>query len=119
MEVFTRKKPTDEIFAGEMSLKCWVNQSLNGGSVLEAMDASLIEQEDPHLSAKELCVSSVLQLAMDCVKDLPKERINMKDAATTLQKIRIAFLSNVGEGGTSPKEWDWPEASGIWPKEHM
>ncbi|XP_052200835.1 receptor kinase-like protein Xa21 isoform X1 [Diospyros lotus] len=119
MEVFTRKKPTDEMFAGEMRFKCWVNQSLNGGSVLEAMDFSLIEQEDPHLSAKEHCVSSVLQLAMDCVKDLPKERINMMDAATTLQKIRIAFLSNVGEGGTSPKEWDWPETSGIWPKEHM
>ncbi|XP_052200765.1 probable LRR receptor-like serine/threonine-protein kinase At3g47570 isoform X4 [Diospyros lotus] len=100
MEVFTRKKPTDEMFAEEMSLKSWVNQSLNGGSMLEAMDASLIEQEDPHLSAKELCVSSVMQLAMDCVKDLPRERINMKDVVATLHKIRLGFLSNVREGNT-------------------
>ncbi|XP_052203040.1 receptor kinase-like protein Xa21 [Diospyros lotus] len=100
MEVFTRKKPTDEMFAEEMNLKSWVNQSLNGGSMLEAMDASLIEQEDPHLSAKELCVSSVMQLAMDCVKDLPRERINMKDVVATLHKIRLGFLSNVREGNT-------------------
>ena len=39
MEVFTGKKPTDEMFAGEMSIKQWVENSFPH-SVPQIIDAS-------------------------------------------------------------------------------
>ncbi|XP_028059948.1 LRR receptor-like serine/threonine-protein kinase EFR [Camellia sinensis] len=103
MEVFTRKKPTDEMFEGEMSLKSWVSDMIlqgHGGSILLAMDSNLIgsESEDVNFTVKEQCVLSVLSLAMDCLKDQPNERINMKDASARLRKIRTVFLANNGKG---------------------
>ncbi|CAL5414436.1 unnamed protein product [Camellia sinensis] len=103
MEVFTRKKPTDEMFEGEMSLKSWVSDMIlqgHGGSILLAMDSNLIgsESEDVNFTVTEQCVLSVLSLAMDCLKDQPNERINMKDASARLRKIRTVFLANNGKG---------------------
>lgn len=95
MEVFTRKKPTNEMFSGEMSLKHWVTQLLDSGSLLSAVDSNLIQHEDETFDAKVQCVSSVLHLALDCSKDQPKDRIDMKDAVTRLTKVKTVFLAKV------------------------
>ncbi|KAH7568749.1 hypothetical protein JRO89_XS06G0043700 [Xanthoceras sorbifolium] len=63
MEIFTMKKPTDDIFVGEMSLKCWVSNAVNG-SIMEILDTNLLRREDVHFTAKEECLSSVLHLAI-------------------------------------------------------
>ncbi|XP_057503586.1 probable LRR receptor-like serine/threonine-protein kinase At3g47570 isoform X1 [Actinidia eriantha] len=97
MEVFTRKRPTDEMFTGEMSLKRWVSELLRDGSVLLVVDSNLIGSEDEHFSAKEQCVLSVFHLALACSKDSPKERINITDAAAIIENIKIEFLENIGE----------------------
>ncbi|KAL5786866.1 hypothetical protein ACOSP7_003815 [Xanthoceras sorbifolium] len=47
METFTRKKPTDEIFTEEMSLKHWVGDSFNR-SIMEVVDNDLLGIEDAH-----------------------------------------------------------------------
>ncbi|KAA8538576.1 hypothetical protein F0562_028230 [Nyssa sinensis] len=95
METFVRKKPTDEMFAGEMSLKSWVNEALCS-SIIEVVDKNLIGREDEHFSAKEQCVSSILVLAMDCSTDSPSKRINMEDTVARLKKIKTNFLANTG-----------------------
>jgi LRR receptor-like serine/threonine-protein kinase FLS2 len=41
IETFTRKKPTNNIFAGEMSLKRWVEES-SAYSVTKVVDAYLL-----------------------------------------------------------------------------
>ena len=38
METFTRKNPTDETFTEEMSLKCWVKQSLPQHCTAESLE---------------------------------------------------------------------------------
>ncbi|XP_059624168.1 receptor kinase-like protein Xa21 isoform X2 [Cornus florida] len=93
MEMFMRKKPTDEMFSEEKSLKHWVNEALDD-SIIEVVDTNLIGRDDD-LSVKEQCISSIFGLAMDCSDDLPENRINMKDTLITLQKIKISFLANV------------------------
>ena len=89
MEVFTRKRPTDEMFTGEMSLKQWVSELLHDGSVLLVVDSNLIGSEDENFSAKEQCVLSIFHLALACSKDSPKDRTNMKDATAMIEKIKI------------------------------
>ena len=93
METFTRRRPTDEIFSEEMSMKNWVRDSLCG-SVTEVVDPNLLRGEDELFMAKKQCISSILVLAMDCVADSPEERINMKDVVTTLKKINLTYLAS-------------------------
>lgn len=76
METFTGKKPTNEIFAGEMTLKCWVNDLLLI-SVMKVVDANVLNQEDIYFAAKEQCVSFVFNLAMKCTKESLEQRINV------------------------------------------
>ncbi|KAJ4703675.1 Receptor-like protein kinase [Melia azedarach] len=94
METFTRKKPTDEIFVGEMSLKRWVNDALNN-RVVEVVDTDLLRREDEHFAAKEECVLLILSLAMECTRELPEERIDNKEAVRRLGKNRVKLLEKI------------------------
>ncbi|KAL5789146.1 hypothetical protein ACOSQ2_004034 [Xanthoceras sorbifolium] len=91
MEIFTKKKPTDEIFTEEMSLSYWVSDSFNR-SVMEVVDNDLLPMEDTHFLIRVQCVSSILSLAMDCTIDLPNDRINMRNIVSRLIQIRATFL---------------------------
>ncbi|KDO40367.1 hypothetical protein CISIN_1g039392mg, partial [Citrus sinensis] len=93
IETFTRKKPTDEIFNGEMTLKHWVNDWLPI-STKEIVDPNLLSREDIHFVAKEQCVSFVFNVAMECTVESPEQRINAKEIVTKLVKIRDSLLRN-------------------------
>ena len=93
METFTRKKPTDETFIGEMSLRHWVGESLNR-SIVDVADSDLLQREDGYFSAREQCVSSILSLAMDCTTIFPENRINIRNVLSRLIKIRATFLAS-------------------------
>ncbi|KAG8374369.1 hypothetical protein BUALT_Bualt11G0124700 [Buddleja alternifolia] len=95
LEIFTRRKPTDEMFIGEMSLKDWVSGALlQENAVNEIVAPGLLTREDRHISTKEECVSSVLGLAMECLAFSPEERINTMQIVAVLQKIKTRFLTN-------------------------
>ncbi|KAJ4718192.1 Leucine-rich repeat protein kinase family protein [Melia azedarach] len=98
METFTKKKPTDEIFSGEMSLNQWINNSLPSSGI-QVVDTNLLSREDEHFAAKEQCVSSILNLAMECTRESPKKRINSKQIVTKLFKIRDSLLASIGMVG--------------------
>ncbi|KAK9181255.1 hypothetical protein WN944_024392 [Citrus x changshan-huyou] len=65
MEMFTKKKPTDEIFIGELSLNRWINDLLPV-SVMEVIDTNLLRGEERFFAAKEQILLSVLNLATEC-----------------------------------------------------
>ncbi|KAK2966438.1 hypothetical protein RJ640_002753 [Escallonia rubra] len=87
MEMFTGKKPTDEMFGGHMTLKCWVKESLSS-SVIQVLDRNLLRQEGENSLAVVDCVSSILMLAVDCAAESPEQRINIYDVWATLKKIK-------------------------------
>lgn len=93
IEIFTGKRPTDEMFSEEMSLKRWVSDVLDS-SVMEVADANLLTKEDENFEAKEQCVKSILSLALECTREPPKDRIDVKEASTRLLKFRDALLAN-------------------------
>ncbi|PSS08146.1 LRR receptor-like serine/threonine-protein kinase precursor [Actinidia chinensis var. chinensis] len=94
LETFTGRKPTDELFVGEMSFKHWVNKSLHC-AVFEVMDANILRKEDENFVIKECCIKSILELAILCCVESPKDRVNMKDVIGALKKIKVAFLTNI------------------------
>ena len=96
METFTRKNPTDEMFAGEMSLKGWVRRSLPY-SVIEVIDSNLLKRGEENFDAKLDCMLSIMKLSMACSAEAPEERSNMRDVVTTLKNIKLKFLKDTGE----------------------
>ncbi|KAL3638691.1 hypothetical protein CASFOL_016598 [Castilleja foliolosa] len=89
LEMFTRKRPTDDMFSAEMSLKYWVSEN---GSI-EVVDPDLLSREDQHFSPHEQCVSSIFDLAMKCLAFSPDERINMIQVVAALRKVKSKFIA--------------------------
>ncbi|KAL5774242.1 hypothetical protein ACOSP7_011799 [Xanthoceras sorbifolium] len=93
METFTRKKPTDNMFEEGISLKCWVQKALPQ-SVNEVADANLLGEEN--LTSTKDCISSILELAVDCSEDLPKRRLEIINVLRSLVNIRTRFQKSLG-----------------------
>ncbi|MBA0849441.1 hypothetical protein Goshw_016095 [Gossypium schwendimanii] len=91
METFTRKKPTDDMFGEEMSLKRWVKESLPS-SLVDVVDSELLNtREREGLAAKD-CIVSILQLALECSAEVAEERIDMEEVVARLKKIKTMYL---------------------------
>uniref|UniRef100_M1ACG0 non-specific serine/threonine protein kinase n=2 Tax=Solanum tuberosum TaxID=4113 RepID=M1ACG0_SOLTU len=91
METLTRKKPMDDLFIGELSLKRWVFESLPD-RVMDVVDANLFSRQDEQFSFKETCFKLVMELASQCTSESPQERISMKDVLVRLNKIQTNLL---------------------------
>ncbi|KAL8192652.1 hypothetical protein R6Q57_027837 [Mikania cordata] len=90
LETFTRKKPTEEMFSGEVSLRSWVLEAIQS-SVFEVVDEDLINE---HLYSKQESLASVFNLAMDCTSESSSMRISMKETVVRLCKIQKNYLAN-------------------------
>ncbi|KAL4349143.1 hypothetical protein AHAS_Ahas10G0012500 [Arachis hypogaea] len=90
MEVFTRKMPTDDMFAAELSLKSWINQSLPN-SIIEVVDYNLVQLYGEQIDNILPHISSILELALSCCVNPPEERITVTDVVVSLTKIKNLF----------------------------
>ncbi|CAL8147226.1 unnamed protein product [Prunus armeniaca] len=100
MEIFTKRKPTDEMFVGEISLKQWIANSLLSYAMIdEVVDANLLrtEEDDDDFVSKRDCLSSIMRLALKCYAESPEEKRSIQDAVATLNKIKIKFLKGAGD----------------------
>ncbi|KAM5569873.1 putative LRR receptor-like serine/threonine-protein kinase [Rosa sericea] len=99
LETFTNRKPTDEMFDGEMNLKQWVENALFADAIVEVVDTSLLGIEEDHaFVSKSESISSIMRLALACCAESPEERINMQEALATLDKVKIKFLMDAAGG---------------------
>ncbi|KAL8510878.1 hypothetical protein ACS0TY_017626 [Phlomoides rotata] len=93
MEVFSRRKPTDEMFSGELTMRRWVSESFPN-SAMQIIDHDLLNMADESNRARhESCLTSTIELALECSADLAEARPNMKDVLVRISKIK-ADLSN-------------------------
>ncbi|KAK4487051.1 hypothetical protein RD792_006366 [Penstemon davidsonii] len=88
MEIFTKKRPTDELFLGELTMKRWVSESFPN-SIMQIVDTELLNAD----ANIEECLVSIMELAIECATDLPDERPNIKDVRVRLKKINIKVAS--------------------------
>ncbi|XP_031122594.1 putative receptor-like protein kinase At3g47110 [Ipomoea triloba] len=77
MEVFTRKKPTDEMFQGDFTMRRWVSDLLPD-AIMQIVDSNLLTEEQSWQEIEE-CFLMVMGLALECTADFPEERISMED----------------------------------------
>ncbi|KAM3280966.1 hypothetical protein P3S67_027986 [Capsicum chacoense] len=92
MEVLTERRPTDEEICNEnLDLRKWITQSFPG-SMMDILDGNLFPEEEQITSKSEICIASMIELALDCTKETPESRITMKDIVKRLNKIKNTFL---------------------------
>ncbi|KAH0699593.1 hypothetical protein KY284_013808 [Solanum tuberosum] len=92
LETFTKKKPSDEMFMGDLSLRSFVHSSLQH-ELNQIVDTDLLTLDEEKLSQKLQCVSSIMELAMNCTANIPMERMNMSDVVAALKKINQVLSS--------------------------
>ncbi|KAK6134392.1 hypothetical protein DH2020_031858 [Rehmannia glutinosa] len=90
METFTRKKPTDEMFLGELTMTKWVSESFPS-SLMQIVDSELLNTDEEYSRADHdrRCLESIMRLAIHCTSDFPEERPKMEDVLVMLKKINI------------------------------
>ncbi|KAK4354488.1 hypothetical protein RND71_026682 [Anisodus tanguticus] len=62
------------------------------GTMMDFMDANLFSEEEQITSKSEICIASMIELALDCTKEMPESRITMKDVVKRLNRIKNTFL---------------------------
>ena len=84
LEMLTRKKPTDDMFVGELNLRQWVKASIPY-KIMEVIDGNLLRTEQGDVLA-------IMELGLECSRELPEERIGIKDVIIKLNKIKSQML---------------------------
>lgn len=74
MEVFTRVKPHNEMFAENLTLRSWVNDDFPN-SLVDKMDENLFTTANTNIIDGQMhnqemeCVSLIMEVALNCTKE--------------------------------------------------
>ncbi|KAK4482627.1 hypothetical protein RD792_009791 [Penstemon davidsonii] len=87
LEMFTKKRPTDEAFSDRINLHNFVSNALPD-HVMEIVDPFIQTEHGMNSNKIKDCLASVLSIAVACSRTVPRDRISMKDVVIELRKIR-------------------------------
>eukprot|EP00253_Pinus_taeda_P031814 PITA_31814 len=90
LEMLTRKRPTNDMFSGDLNLHKWVNLAFPS-RVKEVIDHNLLREVDGDEFEENnvfKCISSLIQVGLFCSKDSPNERPIMRDVVLVLERLR-------------------------------
>lgn len=95
LEMFTGRAPTDDMFREGLSLHLFAEMALPD-KLTEIVDTVLLEVQPCENAAKDdkilACLASVVRVGISCSKQIPSERMSMKDAAIELHRIRYVVM---------------------------
>ncbi|XP_028057308.1 receptor kinase-like protein Xa21 [Camellia sinensis] len=99
LEMFTGKRPTNEMFKDGLSLHSFVKEALPY-SVSQISDPTLFkiegEEEEIFIRGEKIveCMSLILEIGFICSSKLPRERMDINDAAAKLHFIKDTLLGS-------------------------
>eukprot|EP00253_Pinus_taeda_P028622 PITA_28622 len=96
LEMLTRKRPTNDMFSGDLNLHKWVNLAFPS-RVKEVIDHNLLREVDGDEFEENNvfnCIFSLTRVAFLCSKDSPNERPTMRDVASVLERLRNDLGAN-------------------------
>ncbi|KAH6828913.1 hypothetical protein C2S53_013480 [Perilla frutescens var. hirtella] len=92
LEMFTNKRPTDDLFEGDENLRSFVGAALLD-NVVELWDPlSQTGQQMKNGKIKD-CMTCVLNVGVSCSKEIPSDRMSMVDVVNELHKIQKLLLA--------------------------
>lgn len=95
MEVFTRRKPSDEMFNGDLSLRNWLSGYMQNRLIIPVLDSNLVRsfELEEHVAGVLDCISLIMEVALDCTSDSPRDRKSIEEILPTLNKIESRLSS--------------------------
>ncbi|KAB1218817.1 hypothetical protein CJ030_MR3G007316 [Morella rubra] len=91
LEMVTRKRPTDDMFTGGLSLQKWVKNHFHG-RMERVIDLSLVAASRDHSQEVkkmwEVAIGELLELGILCTQESPSMRPTMLDAADDLDRLK-------------------------------
>ena len=121
LEMFTGKRPTDEMFRDDFNLHNFVEKALPhrlvqimdsallpremrealmsrddvGNEIIEAEEGNISSENTNPLSAHlQKCLISALEIGLACSRESPNERMSMVDVTRELQHTRSAYMAD-------------------------
>ncbi|KAK0586153.1 hypothetical protein LWI29_001899 [Acer saccharum] len=100
LEMVTRKKPTDVMFEGDLTLHNFARTTLPD-RVMEIVDPILINEEvaasnqrmsQARNNNKEQCLISMVRIGVACSMESPQDRMSITHAINELQSVRNILL---------------------------
>ncbi|GFZ08710.1 leucine-rich repeat protein kinase family protein [Actinidia rufa] len=101
LEMFTGKRPTDNMFIDNTSLCSYAKMSVPD-NVMDVVDPRIVVDVEEDPGKVEACLVSVLRIGISCCAELPSERMNARDVLVELNWIRNVLLG----GGTTGMGWE-------------
>jgi LRR receptor-like serine/threonine-protein kinase FLS2 len=94
LEMITRKKPTDNMFVGELTMRQWIKASFSD-TMMEVVDDNLLRTENGRdVTIMQTVLLSIMELGLRCSEELPDERVDMKNVLVKLKKIQLTLFKN-------------------------
>ncbi|CAL2264011.1 unnamed protein product [Prunus armeniaca] len=94
LEMFVGKRPTDDMFNGNLNLHTYVKMAFPN-RVMEIVDSTLFEggTNERTVQRIEVCLNSIFRIGIECSTESPTDRLkNISDAASELHSIRDVLL---------------------------
>lgn len=93
----TRKRPTDDIFAGGLSLHKWVKSHYHGRieRVVDSLLVKATRDQSPEVKKMwEVAIGELAELGILCTQDSPSTRPTMLDAADDLDRLKRYLMGD-------------------------
>jgi hypothetical protein len=98
--MFTGKRPTDSMFEGGVNIINFVQKNFPD-QISDVIDIPLQEECKAYTTTAKmvtenvvyLSLLSIVQVALSCTREIPSERMKMREAATRLREINASYLA--------------------------
>ncbi|KAH9292858.1 hypothetical protein KI387_041952 [Taxus chinensis] len=89
LEMVTRKRPSDDMFVGDMNLPKWVRSAFPE-RITDIVDGRLLR--DANDMEENRCLVSFINVGLICSSESPRERPSMRDVARALESVRASVM---------------------------
>lgn len=96
LEMFTGKRPTDDIFRDGFNLHLFAEEACSAERVVDIIDAPLIQEMgnpwSSRFTRKLECLNSIMRIGVTCSSKSPRDRPRIMDVVGSLAAIKDTLI---------------------------
>ncbi|GLJ28297.1 hypothetical protein SUGI_0556170 [Cryptomeria japonica] len=90
LEMVTRKRPSDNMFVGDMTLQKWVRSAFPD-RLAEIVDSGLWRDVNENMEDNK-CLISFIHVGLLCSSESPRERPSIRDVGNALERLKTSLM---------------------------